>query len=75
MSVSSNHKGKRGDFSQYIFLSMKGKKVKQSSSFATDGEQDQLKKNLFGVERKNCRDVSVEGITTPTSLGCLCFLA
>lgn len=53
MSVSSDHKGKRGcDFSQYIFLSMKGKKVKQSSSFATDGEQDQLEKSLWGLKGK-----------------------
>lgn len=59
--------------SQYIFLSMKGKKVKQSNSLATDGEQDQLGKSLLGVERKNCRDASMEGIMTPTCLGRLYF--
>lgn len=38
--------------SQYIFLSMKGKKVKQSNSLATDGEQDQLGKSLLGLKGK-----------------------
>lgn len=52
---------------------MKGKKVKQSNSLATDGEQDQLGKSLLGVERKNCRDASIEGIMTPTCLGRLYF--
>ena len=35
---------------QYIFLSVKGKKVKQSNSWATDGEQDQLGKSLWGMK-------------------------
>lgn len=35
-----------------LFLSTKGKKVKQSDRLAADGEQDRLGKSLLGLKEK-----------------------
>lgn len=44
--------GREVVISQCIFLSMKGKQVRQSNTLATDGEQDQLEKSHLGLKGK-----------------------
>lgn len=44
--------GREVVISQHIFLSTKGKKVRQSNALATDGEQDQLGESHLGLKGK-----------------------